>query len=377
MRTWTWCVFLACWVLGAPALGVTVEEVPRLAAGSWSVDMTRTLAPQTLAEVDQLGNALVHDGKGQLVVVVVDTTGRREPRDFALALFNQWGIGKAGRDDGVLLFVALKDRAAEIILGDGVDGPADQAMSDDIMATGVVPAFKRGSPDDAVLEGARRLHSLVVTTELNQPPAADAEDPHWYNPVHEAAYTDAFDLPVFGEVPPESEGGFNVAALAGSLGFVGALCIAGRVLFRRLPRWCQRCRNPRTRLDEESEDTHLDPGQLREEQLGSVDYDVWWCEPCENAVVERYGTLFTRHVRCGKCRYVTANKTSRTLRSATYSHGGELEVTVRCKHCEHTSKSRHKTPKLTRSTSSSSSSSSRSSSSGGGRSSGGGSSGRW
>lgn len=375
MRTGMCWVFLACWALGVPALGVTVKEVPRLAVNAWSVDTTRTLTPQTLAEVDQLGNALVRDGQGQLAVVVVDTTGRQPPRAFALELFNRWGLGTAGRDDGALLFIALDDRAAEIILGDGVDGPNEQARSDAIMANDVVPAFKRGSPDDAVLEGARGLHQLIVTSELNQPRNAQEAALAWDPRLEESAWSEDSAVTIVSEGPSEPEGDLNVPALAGGAGFVGAVGVAGRALLRRRPRRCQKCRNPRARLDEDADDAHLMPGQVREEQLGSVDYDVWWCEPCQDAVVERYGTLFTRHVRCKKCRYVTANKTSRTIRSATYASGGEIEVTVRCTNCHHTATSRHATPKLTRSTSSSSFSGSSSSS--GGRSSGGGSSGRW
>lgn len=339
------------------------------------MDMTGTLTPQTLAEVDQLGNALVREGQGQLAVVVVDTTGSRQPREFALELFNRWGLGTASRNDGALLFIALKDRAAEIILGDGVDGPAEQSRSDAIMADGVVPAFKRGSPDDAVLEGARGLHQLIVTSELNQPRNAQEAAPAWDPRLAESPWEEHSAVTIVSEESSDPEGALNVPALAGGAGLLGAAGFAVRALLRRRPRRCQKCRNARTRLDEEADDAHLQPGQVREEQMGSVDYDVWWCEECSDSVVERYGTLFTRHVRCGKCSYVTADKTSKTLRSATYSHGGEIQVTVRCKHCHHTATSRHRTPKLTQSTSSSSSS--RSSSSSGGRSSGGGSSGRW
>ncbi|AKQ66836.1 Glutamate synthase [NADPH] large chain [Myxococcus hansupus] len=293
------------------------------------------------------------------------------------------GIGKAGRNDGALLFIALGDRAAEIILGDGVDGPREQARSDGIMASGVVPAFKRGSPDDAVLEGARGLHQLIVSSELNQPAsdgvAATARDPAAAeNPwaVTENPYGYDPSVIIIGH-DSDMDGETNIPAIAGGMGFLGAAGLAGRALLRRRPRRCLKCRNLRTRLCEDSEDAHLEPGQRREEELGSVDYDVWWCEDCEDTQVDRYGTLFTRHARCPKCNFVTAGKTTRTIRSATYDSGGEVEVTVQCKHCPYSKKSRHRTPRRTRSSSSSSSSSSRSSSFGGGRSSGGGSSGRW
>ena len=144
---------------------------------------------------------------------------------------------------------------------------------------------------------------------------------------------------------------------------------------RRRPRICESCQQPRQLLDEDSDDDHLDQGQLREESVGSVDYDVWWCTSCEDAQVERYGAWFTSYSKCPSCDYKTKSESSTTLVSATYDHGGTVRVTVTCKHCSYHDTFTRSTPKLTRP--SSSSSSSGGSSFGGGRSSGGGSSGSW
>ncbi|RKG68239.1 TPM domain-containing protein [Corallococcus sp. CA054B] len=381
MRAWLGFVVLFC-ALGTPALGVTVEAVPRPAAGSWTVDLTpsHVLEPEVRAEVDEMARSLDDRGLGQLMVVMVDTTSPRRSREFALELFNRWGIGHPGRDDGALLFIAYADRKAEIILGDGVDEPDDQVASDAVMAQEVVPAFKRGDPNEAVRGGAQGLKELIENSRLNNPdaaadaPSADSDDVElmdwereaFLNPPHMQVLTVEKSSP-----PP------NVGLFAGAAGVLGAAGLAGRALLRRRPRKCRTCNNPRVRLGETADDAHLDPGQRFEESLGSVDYDVWWCAPCEDAAVERYGRFFSRFKRCKRCGYVTGKQTSRTLRSATYDHGGEVEVTVRCGHCDHVTTSRHSTPRRTRSSSSSSSSSSRSSSSGGGRSSGGGSSGSW
>jgi uncharacterized protein len=377
MRTWLGWVLLACCALGAPALGITVERVPRPAPGRWSVDTTGTLSASTLAEVDQLGSSLDGFGKGQLAVVVVDTTGGRAPRSFALDLFNRWGIGNKERNDGALLFIALKDRKAEIILGAGVDGPQDQSRSDALMSGRIVPAFKRGDPDAAVREGARGLRELLEQSRLNNPAAANATpDPAAMARRDPEATGPAQDTSLHALEPTRSSDA-NFGFFAGGVGVLGLAGAAGRAWYRRRPRKCRTCHNERQRLDESADDRHLDAGQKHEERLGSVDYDVWWCDSCQDALVERYGTFFTSYARCSRCSYVTSDKTSRTIRAATYDHGGEVEVTLSCRHCHHVSTSRHSTPRRTRSSSSSSSSSSRSSSFGGGRSSGGGSSGSW
>ncbi len=170
-----------CFALGLESSGATVSSVPKPARGSWVVDTTRTLDATTRAEVDRLGAEAHSSGEGQLVVVVVDTTQKVPARTFAQKLFNTWGIGKAGRDDGALLFIALKDRKAELLLGDGLSTPEDVSRSKALMSDHIIPAFKRGKPKEAVVEGAKGLRELLALSPLNAR-TSDVEAP----PVQEA-----------------------------------------------------------------------------------------------------------------------------------------------------------------------------------------------
>jgi uncharacterized protein len=138
------------------------------------------------------------------------------------------------------------------------------------------------------------------------------------------------------------------------------------------------------RLDEAADDAHLDAGQRREESLGSVDYDVWWCESCEDVKIERNAQR-SAYGKCGHCGYVTASTSSHTVATATYDRQGKVQVTTCCGHCNHESSHIRYTARLERPlpsrpvvrSASSSSSDDDSESSGGGRSSGRGSSGSW
>jgi uncharacterized membrane protein YgcG len=162
LLVWTVLALLVC----IPASAATVDAIPLPAPGTWAVDLTGTLRPETLTEVNRLGTEVDASGQGQLGVVVVDSTEGVQPRAFATDLFNRWGIGHADRDDGVLLFVALSDRKAEIVLGDGVDTAADVRRSDALMAR-LISFFKSGDPDGAVLEGTRGLGTLLSQSPLN------------------------------------------------------------------------------------------------------------------------------------------------------------------------------------------------------------------
>jgi uncharacterized protein len=128
------------------------------------------------------------------------------------------------------------------------------------------------------------------------------------------------------------------------------------------------------RLVELADDSHLSSGQKPEEQLKSVDYDVWTCPTCPQVIQFRYGTFFTRYARCPSCRHVTKSKSVNRVRSPTKWSSGLKTITERCSNCGYTAERTHVLPQLDDDHSSSSWSSS---SSGGGSSSGAGASGSW
>src|SRR4051794_2236323 len=97
------------------ALLLAISAPPR---GHWAVDETGRLSAQALAAFDAAAQALDDSGEGQLGLAVVRKVGGPFPRARATELFNQWHVGHAGRNDGVLLFLALDDHKAEIVLGD-------------------------------------------------------------------------------------------------------------------------------------------------------------------------------------------------------------------------------------------------------------------
>ena len=82
----------------------------------------------------------------QVVVVTVKSfrsygTGATSLPTFALNLFNQWGIGDAKRNDGVLILVATVDREVQITVGSGYGRRLDAPMQD-VIDKKMIPYFK-------------------------------------------------------------------------------------------------------------------------------------------------------------------------------------------------------------------------------------------
>lgn len=150
--------------LAAAVLLLTVSaaspwEVPPPPRGQWVVEQTGGVFPSTIDTLNQLATEVDAAGAGQLGVLVVRTTSGVAPRTFATNAFNHWGVGHAGKDDGILLFVAVGDRKAEIILGDGCG--VTSAQTDVVMRTDVAAHMKRGDLDKALTSAAASLAKLL------------------------------------------------------------------------------------------------------------------------------------------------------------------------------------------------------------------------
>lgn len=389
--------------MGRSAGAIAVEAVPSPRPDGWSVDLTGSIQPAVLRELDALAERVHAETGGELVVVVVDSVDGAEPRAFATAIFNTWGIGSRGRDDGVLVFLARAERAAEIVLGDGLDGPGGLAASDRAMQVEMVPRFRAGAMGEGLRAGARALAEEIFGV-------VDSS-------AHRSAAVVPAPLPLAVERPPRARvrtppasslrrayapaPGWRAAEVAIIVALVLILVglggiAAGAALAYRPPR-CASCRVRRVKLDEASEEEHLEPVQRLEEEIGSVDHQVWICPSCGDLVELARNRWFSGYSTCSACAARTWRSSEHVVTYATTQREGLAQVDGRCVSCDHrTSYTRTIPRKIDWSdedtgrprrvssfsssgsrSSSSSSSSSRSSSFGGGRSSGGGSSGRW
>lgn len=147
--------------------------------------------------------------------------------------------------------------------------------------------------------------------------------------------------------------------------------------YRNDPRDSKKNGKPMHMLSEREENRFLESGQIKEESINSIHYDVWTTDNHDDVLVLPYKTWFSIYGRCPQCSYRTYYQVyNRTIRAATYTSSGLGEKKHNCKHCGHTQRRTYTIPKKQRSSSSSSSSSS-GGSWGGGSSGGGGAGSSW
>ena len=214
----------------------------------------------------------------------------------------------------------------------------------------VLPRFRGDSFDLGLLNGVKALAAATrEETAWNASTGVPAYHPELAPEVAEAPVS----------VQPLQGGDSDAPRDRGNplpwlLGAAAALVGAVTWIFRRRyrPPGCPQGHGAMTRLDEQHDDARLAPEERIEEQLGSIDYDVWACARCDAVVVKPWTKWFSGYTRCDRCRRLTVKTTERTLRSATTMSEGLVEVTKRCGNCGAYDIRRHETPRLSTSTSS-------------------------
>lgn len=86
-------------------------------------------------------------------------------------------------------------------------------------------------------------------------------------------------------------------------------------------------------LSEEEEDVYLDEGKQAEEDVFSVDYDVWIDEETGDTHIEKYDGRLTAE-ECDRCGFRTLKlNTEKITKQATAEEEGELEKEFKCVYC--------------------------------------------
>lgn len=99
----------------------------------------------------------------QIAVVLVSTTEGADVSDFAIKLFNQWGIGSnAQKDNGVLIFLAIDDHKLFIVPGRGVEDVLPDIVCKHIIEDDMKPYLKHDDYDAAVNAGIEKIQGYLT-----------------------------------------------------------------------------------------------------------------------------------------------------------------------------------------------------------------------
>jgi uncharacterized protein len=157
------CVIFLLWTILLPIAPLHASPIsdipnPRRVNGTWVSDVANILSADTEAHLNKrISQLAANNGSEIAVVTVPDTTPAITVKAYATELFNTWGIGKRGFDNGVLFLVAVKELRIEIETGRGISPYISDRQVKQITEDLITPEFKRQNYDRGIINGVEEI----------------------------------------------------------------------------------------------------------------------------------------------------------------------------------------------------------------------------
>lgn len=151
----------------------SAEPVSSLKPTDCVNDFAGVLSPATTSQLKEMCRQILDKAQASVVVVTVKSTDGDDIFNYAVDLYQKWGIGQKGKDRGVLILLAVEDRKYYINVGYGLEGILPDGKVGGF-GREAVPYLQRGDYDGAVSLLTSRVIDVIardagVTITTSQP----------------------------------------------------------------------------------------------------------------------------------------------------------------------------------------------------------------
>jgi len=142
------------------AASVYAADIPNPVG--WVNDFAGVISTEYKDKLNTLITELEAKASAEIAVVSVNSIAPYDEVEFARLLFDKWSPGKKGKDNGVLVLLAVKERAWRIEAGYGVEGILPDGLCGEIGRQLMVPYFKQGKYGEGLYAGAGEIARIIA-----------------------------------------------------------------------------------------------------------------------------------------------------------------------------------------------------------------------
>lgn len=362
--------------MAAPLIGArTVDDIPNVHltdSTRFVSDPDSYMSAAAIARADSIIGSIWRSTTSEVVAVVVRDLDGNNIDDFATELFEKWGIGKKDTDNGLLILISVDDRKAALRTGRGMEIALNDARCGRIIRNVIAPAMKEGDVDNAVINTATAVRDIVtdpthaddLISKYENNAGAGKKDNFFRNYLI-FGFVALIGMAIVATVISLRSRGLErheryeqlrklkLPYLVLTVGFLGIPVLSYLLLVllmkqaRRSRTLCPNCNHRMRLIDEVHDNDYLTPAQDREENIGSVDYDVWHCDECGTNRILPYVNHRAPYKICPVCGSRAEVEESNTvLTQPTTTAKGIGEKISYCKNCNKRRRVRYEIPKV-------------------------------
>lgn len=322
------------------------------------------ISSQAEQQINILINQIKDSTSAEVSVVLLKSIGQEDIDSFGTSLFSRWGIGNKEKDNG-LLFLLVEDQRQMIFrTGYGLEGVLPDIILSRIIRNDISPYMREGNYDKAIINGVSKVKDYllnpdtikeILAQEKNSQAQLNAEILSFLRNLfigylilalivfcyflfryhsklkmwnkRQDQYNSLMDM----------KNGVIIATIFFPIPMIIFIIIYFVKInnFRNKPLICPVCTHKMVKQKNGNDLKYLNKSQKTEENIHSVDYDVWHCNNCGHNEVLGFDKPNSPYTVCPHC-HARAYKfeNDKILQRATPLSRGKGEKIYKCMNCK-------------------------------------------
>jgi uncharacterized protein len=139
-------------------------DLDKLKPEGYVSDFAHVLDSSSRARLEDYCTRVEQATGAQMAIVTLDSLEGDPIEDVANTLFRKWGVGQKGKNEGIMLLLAIRDRRSRIEVGYGLEPILPDGFDGSVLR-GIQPLLRQGAYGDALLAAADDMGSRIAAAK--------------------------------------------------------------------------------------------------------------------------------------------------------------------------------------------------------------------
>jgi len=127
-------------------------------------DFANIISDSEQIEIEAIISNYEKQSGNEIAVVTIQSLGDEDIDGYAVKLFEDWKIGKANKDNGLLMLFSMDERKMRIEVGYGLEPYITDALATNIRTKILTPAFQSGKYTEGIRQAIETIIGILQGT---------------------------------------------------------------------------------------------------------------------------------------------------------------------------------------------------------------------